>query len=319
MSDEQSCVLPAASRRGRATLAEHDERVKRFFQSSSFLAIVLLLTSSCAAAVVPETGIYKPRGSGSGLFVEVQGNTFGVIWCGPHIVTQGVFDCVQGGGALHNDGNGYPFFEGRGGAQLGFFPLRWSKFPVYRIALDAQSRTLPQRIADVEFYSMGTNGLLLCSQNLPALEVPQTVCVDFHRMPFGVFSTPPELGNLELADLSGDWIFVDQQDRTRTWRLRLQRESYVVSGQRYSLRYRDAERDARVDCQSVAPPITDSSSREGCTVYVGGVAQFGFMSIDAGIDRIEGFRGSLPSFGTEPYRGDKRVFGFRLPGSTPTK
>ena len=131
---------------------------------------------------------------------------------------------------------------------------------------------------------------------------------------------PSTVGN----DLRGQWVFVDQADSGAPVRDELVRYEFteqVLSpqpfiGPSYTVTYRDPVRGAELRCTSVGTVIGQKAA--GCELHSQGRVLFSARREDIGMDRIQAFRGELPTIValiptvTDPYRKPGQVIGLRV-------
>jgi hypothetical protein len=125
-------------------------------------------------------------------------------------------------------------------------------------------------------------------------------------------------------DLRGQWVFVDQADAgapVRDDMVRYDFTEQVLSpqpfiGSSYSATYRDPARGAELRCTSVGTAIGQKAA--GCELHSQGRVLFSARREDIGMDRIQAFRGELPTIValiptvTNPYRKPGQVIGLRV-------
>jgi hypothetical protein len=150
------------------------------------------------------------------------------------------------------------------------------------------------------------------------------------RFPFGrpwvLLNNSNPIGSPSLVhhDLRGQWVFVDQADAgapVRDEMVRYEFTDQVLSpqpfvGPSYSVTYRDPVRGAELRCTSVGTAIGQKAA--GCELHSQGRVLFSARREDIGMDRIQAFRGELPTIValvptvTDPYRNAGQVIGLRV-------
>jgi hypothetical protein len=119
-------------------------------------------------------------------------------------------------------------------------------------------------------------------------------------------------------------VFVDQADAgapVRDEMVRYEFTEQVLSpqpfvGPSYTVIYRDPQRDAEFRCTSIGTAIGQKAA--GCELHSQGRGLFSARREDIGMDRIQAFRGELPTIValiptvTNPYRNAGQVIGLRV-------
>lgn len=307
------------------------------------LAIGAAVLAGDVQALQPESGLYVPIGLGAGdpaklAYLEVQ----------EHIVQVNLvaFDEQSGGATL---------FESRGQLSddaiaigqtdpplisTGFYPLHAYRGELFQISggrclTCSNSPVAWQRspVGDVQVYFPNT-GVAVAEIQLDAGSVPfggpsATVLV-LRRRAFGreqivlQNNSPNAAPSFVGHDLRGQWVFVDQADAgapVRDEMVRYEFTEQVLSpqpfiGPTYTVTYRDPLRDAEFRCNSIGTAIGQKAA--GCELHSQGRVLFSARRDDIGMDRIQAFRGELPSIValiptvTDPYRNAGQVIGLRV-------
>lgn len=319
---------------------------KAFGSSARFrsrVAFLLILASCSLFAIQPEPGLYVPGETLQGdpaklIHLEVQERVVQLT-----IITfdseSGLPEVYRSEGQLRDDA----INPGQTDAPLitaGYYPLHAYVGDLERIeggrcltCVNAPIAWRREVVGRVEAYFPNAEYALVevryLSQHRPA-GVPGSQVIPVQRMSAGrdrvllgnsVPNGPPSIvGN----DLRGQWVFVDQADAgapVRDEMVRYEFTEQVLSpqpfvGPSYMVTYRDPVRDAELRCTSVGTAIGQKAA--GCELHSQGRVLFSARREDIGMDRIQAFRGELPTIValvptvTNPYRKPGQVIGLRV-------
>jgi hypothetical protein len=307
------------------------------------MTLAAALYSADAPALQPESGLYVPIDLAPGdpaklSYLEVQGNTVQIFLV--------AFDDPDGGATL---------FESQGRLRddaitigqtdpplitTGFYPLHAFSGELFRASggrcltcSDASVEWRRTAVGTVQVYFPNT-GVAVAEIQLDAGTVPPggyaASVIVLRRLAFGrdrvVLANASPAANPSFVghDLRGQWVFVDQADAGGPVRddvVRYEFTEQVLSpqpfvGPSYTVTYRDPQRGAEFRCSSIGAAIGQKAA--GCELHSQGRVLFSARRDDIGMDRIQAFRGELPTIValvptvTNPYRSAGQVIGLRV-------
>lgn len=303
-------------------------KVPKIVLTSAFLS----LATPCSA-IAPESGLYwQPSSPGRGAYLEVQGETA--------LLFLYAFDAETGGARffsasaqLRGDFQTLcAVIEPPFGASEGFYPIHGFRAPLFELtggrplgqaAYGGQESERQVGFAEVVF---GFGGSVTLNTYLEDGQSEQ--CQFLSRFPFGQQAFFGAGGQAKLFfDLMGDWVFVDQADRSAPpMRFNFSErtpealpsivdENWWSPSYDYAI-YRDPSRSAEFKCADVPQGASGSTTQPikaaGCELFVEGQLILSAQLSDVGLDRIQGFRGPMPPRGEAPFRRAGTMIGLRV-------
>lgn len=299
---------------------------------------VLLLAGSSsfcipAQAGVPESGIYVVEGAPErGVVIEHQDGVVSVMVFA-YNERSGEPEWYIASGRLRDDAVAAGVGAEPPVLTQGYYPVHWFEGDLLKakgglcavcyVPFRAPTYETAGKLAlYVDFLGQAAMELVMPSETL----IPQPV-QPLRRLNVGYSRQPGEF--VPVADLTGEWVFVDKADPARQPdRFRFgpgefrDRTQETTSPQNYrpnslyELIYRDPVAGAVLLCRSgfnqLPASVEPSPPGNGCELRVADEIRYSMLISDIGLGRIQAFRGPMPSAAGPALRGPLDIIALRL-------
>ena len=268
--------------------------------------VLAYLAPGIADAAVPETGMYwVPNENGKGTYIELQGNIVFVTMYAYHLDGTPVF--YVGSNVLQPDSSGPPDWVPI--QPLGIYPIPTVGIDLYEVtggtclACEGGGYDPPQKKGFIQIWwtwsAQPTVEIVLDG-------VAHHQPFELMRLNYGLATIGPSGPYKRVADVRGEWVFVEVTDpQAIPWRFKFdQRED--VSADPFEVVFRDTQRSAEVRCKTVP------TKQPGCELKQNGSVIFSAPIDDIGLSRMQAYRGDLlPRTGLVGRRAES-VIGYRV-------